>query len=60
MPDRLAASLRERGWRFYNFVEADIYRLMCAWSTTEQQIDEFVADVRNFVAAPGMTPEGRA
>jgi threonine aldolase len=51
MPGRLADDLRERGWRFYNFVEADIYRFMCAWSTTEQQIDELVADVRNSLAA---------
>jgi hypothetical protein len=26
---------------------------MCAWSTTEQQIDEFIADVANSVAANG-------
>lgn len=53
MSERLAANLRERGWRFYNFLEADIYRLMCAWSTTEERIDEFVADVRNSLAAKG-------
>jgi threonine aldolase len=53
MSQRLASDLRERGWRFYNFLEADIYRLMCAWSTTEEQIDEFVADVRNSLAAKG-------
>lgn len=53
MPERLAANLRERGWHFYNFVEPDIFRFMCSWSTTEQQIDEFVADVRNCLAAKG-------
>lgn len=46
LPAAVAHGLRERGWHFYNFVEPDIYRFMCAWSTTEQQIDEFVADVR--------------
>jgi threonine aldolase len=51
MPAQLATDLRDRGWRFYNFIEADLYRFMCAWSTTEQQIDQFVADVRNCVAA---------
>jgi threonine aldolase len=51
MPASLAGDLRERGWRFYNFIEPDLYRLMCAWSTTGQQIDEFVADVRNCLAA---------
>jgi threonine aldolase len=53
MSERLASDLRGRGWRFYNFVEADIYRLMCAWSTTEEQIDALVGDVRNSLAAKG-------
>lgn len=53
MSEQLASDLRGRGWRFYNFLEANIYRLMCAWSTTEQQIDEFVLDVRNSLAAKG-------
>lgn len=44
----LVTHLQDRGWRFYKFIEPDIYRFMCAWSTTEGQIDEFVADVRNF------------
>jgi threonine aldolase len=45
--------LRDRGWRFYKFIEPDVYRLMCAWSTSEAQIDEFVAEVRNSLAAGG-------
>ena len=53
LPEPLVARLHERGWRFYKFIEPDIYRLMCAWSTTEQQIDEFVADVAKSVAANG-------
>ena len=51
LPEQLVARLHGRGWRFYKFIEPDIYRLMCAWSTTEQQIDEFVADVAKSVAA---------
>jgi threonine aldolase len=53
LPEQLVARLHESGWRFYKFIEPDIYRLMCAWSTTEQQIDEFIADVANSVAANG-------
>jgi threonine aldolase len=53
MSERLASDLRGRGWRFYNFIEADIYRLMCAWSTTEEQIDQLVGEVRNSLAAKG-------
>src|SRR5256885_5913225 len=50
LPASLVARLHERGWRFYKFIEPDIYRFMCAWSTTEAQIDAFVADVRNSLA----------
>jgi threonine aldolase len=53
MPESLVGQLQERGWRFYKFVEPDVYRLMCAWSTTERQIDEFVAAVRNSLAGKG-------
>jgi threonine aldolase len=51
LPEQLVAQLQGRGWRFYKFIEPDVYRLMCAWSTTEQQIDDFVADVTKSLAA---------
>ena len=44
--DQLARDLRERGWQFYKFIEPDIYRVMCAWSATEEQIKEFVSDIK--------------
>ena len=44
LPDPLVACLRERGWQFYKFLEPDIYRLMCSWATTDDQIDQFVQD----------------
>jgi threonine aldolase len=53
LPERLATQLQERGWRFYKFIEPDVYRFMCAWSTTEQQIDEFIDDVAKSLAACG-------
>lgn len=37
--------LHARGWRFYKFLEPDIYRLMCSWSTTNEDISMLVADV---------------
>ena len=46
MPDQLVAQLHGRGWHFYKFVEPDIYRLMCSWSVTEKDIDDFVEDVK--------------
>jgi threonine aldolase len=45
MPDELVARLHGRGWHFYKFVEPDIYRLMCSWSVTEKDIDDFIGDV---------------
>jgi threonine aldolase len=46
MPDQLVARLHGRGWHFYKFIEPDVYRLMCSWSVTEKDIDDFIADVK--------------
>jgi threonine aldolase len=51
--------MRARGWHFYNFFEHGVYRLMCSWATTEEQLDALVADfaaadIQNTAAsAPG-------
>ena len=45
MDEQLARALQERGWRFYKFIEPDVYRLMCSWATTENDVDDFVRDV---------------
>jgi threonine aldolase len=45
MNERLASGLHARGWRFYKFIEPDVYRLMCAWSTTEEAISSLLTDV---------------
>ena len=47
MSAQVVARLHERGWRFYKFMEPDIYRFMCSWTTSEKDIDDFVNDVRN-------------
>lgn len=49
--DELVRQLQERGWRFYKFIEPDIYRLMCSWAVTDQDIDDFVSDVRSSLAS---------
>ena len=46
MPDPLVRRLQERGWRFYKFIEPDVYRLMCSWAITEQDIDDLAGDVK--------------
>ena len=50
LPERLVGRLQDQGWRFYKFIEPDIYRFMCAWSTTKEQINELVSDARNSLA----------
>lgn len=50
MPDLLVQRLQERGWRFYKFIEPDVYRLMCSWAITEKNIDDFVGDVKSSLA----------
>jgi len=45
MDERLASGLHARGWCFYKFIEPDIYRLMCSWSTTGEDISSLLADI---------------
>jgi threonine aldolase len=47
MDERLASGLHARGWRFYKFIEPNVYRLMCSWATTEKDISDFIDDVRS-------------
>ena len=46
LPDEIATRLHERGWHFHRFFERGLCRLMCSWSTTETEIEEFVTDFR--------------
>ena len=45
LDEQLVRDLHGRGWRFYKFVEPDIYRLMCSWSTTDEDISMLVDDL---------------
>ncbi len=44
LDDELVRDLHARGWRFYKSLEPDIYRLMCSWSTTGEEVSMLVAD----------------
>ena len=50
LPQAVITGLRERGWKFYTFIGAGGCRLMCAWDTTEQDVDDFAADVKTLLA----------
>ena len=44
LDDQVVRALHTRGWRFYKSMEPDIYRLMCSWSTTDEEISMLVGD----------------
>jgi len=47
MDKKLAKALQDK-WHFYDWDQSiGQYRLMCAWDTTEQDIETFLDDVRN-------------
>ncbi len=50
LPQPVIQGLRERGWMFYTFIGQGGCRLMCAWDTVEQDVDEFVADLKSLLA----------
>ena len=45
LPEPLVCDLNSRGWHFYKFIEPDVYRLMCSWGTTDENIDRLVGDL---------------
>ena len=44
-PEGLHTALKEKGWRYYNFIAKGGARLMCSWSTTQQDIEAFLNDI---------------
>jgi threonine aldolase len=46
MPAAMSAGLRARGWAFYDFIGSGGARLMCAWDTSEGDVDALLADMR--------------
>jgi len=49
MPPVLVQGLQEAGWYFYTFIGLGQARLMCSWSTTDADIDQFLGDVRRIL-----------
>jgi len=45
LPPSLQGKLREKGWRFYTFLGDNGCRLMCAWDTSVETVDRFIADL---------------
>jgi threonine aldolase len=47
LPPQAAATLRERGWKFYNFIGNSGCRFMCAWDTEPETVDRLLSDFQN-------------
>ncbi len=47
LPPPAIVALRERGWKFYEFIGATGVRLMCAWDTPPESVDAFVAALKD-------------
>ena len=46
LPAGLAAGLRARGWKFYDFIGSGGCRFMCSWATTKADVEAILADCR--------------
>ena len=49
LPPPVVAVLRERGWKFYTFIGQGGCRLMCAWDTREEDVRNFIADLKTAI-----------
>jgi threonine aldolase len=57
LPPYVIHALRKEGWKFYTFIGQGGCRLMCAWDTTEEDVDRFVADLKRLlIEAPKDIP----
>jgi threonine aldolase len=42
-----AQALRDKGWKFYEFIAGGGCRFMCAWDTHEEAVDALLADLQS-------------
>lgn len=45
LPETIKERLKERGWVFYSFIGGGS-RFMCSWATTDQDVEDLLADAR--------------
>jgi threonine aldolase len=51
LPQAAIDGLRAKGWKFYTFIGQGGCRLMCAWDTTESDVDQFATDLESLLRA---------
>jgi threonine aldolase len=60
LPRNVIDGLWEKGWMFYNFIGKGGCRLMCAWDTTKEDIEAFVADIKALLTDTSKAQQPRA
>jgi threonine aldolase len=50
LPPHVALALRNKGWKFYQFIGSGGCRLMCAWDTLPETVEQFTAEIRALCA----------
>ena len=50
LPEQVIRGLWARGWMFYTFIGQGGCRFMCSWDTTEEDVRDFVNDVKSLLA----------
>ena len=50
LPEAVIRGMWDRGWMFYTFIGQGGCRFMCSWDTTEQDVRDFVNDVKSLLA----------
>jgi len=56
LPRAAIDGLHAKGWKFYTFIGQGGCRLMCAWDTTEADVENFVTDLGKLL--PSSSPAG--
>jgi threonine aldolase len=51
LPPRVALALRNNGWKFYQFIGSGGCRLMCAWDTKRETVEQFTDEIRALCAS---------
>jgi threonine aldolase len=55
LPPTVISKLHEKGWKFYTFIGQGGCRFMCAWDTTEADVQAFAADIAEAAGHPTIT-----
>ncbi len=57
LPESVIQGMWDRGWLFYTFIGRGGCRFMCSWDTAEQDVRDFVADLKALLrGAPKSKP----